>query len=661
MSGLDRIEWMWKAAAEIGLRKSSQYALYRFGLAIGHYRRSLRANVRSAPQPGQFKPIFQPTDRGVLTATFSKHPESMDDVPRISAGQYRPYGGAWTPIDLSVPNPDLDWTEWHFPEELQANDIKDIWEPARLGWLVTLARSIRVIGDERISDVFWKYVEDFVRINPPYYGPNWISAQEAAIRIIHLCFSGGEFWPSVRSTLERKELLAATIAQHAMRIPITMVYARAQGNNHLLSEAAGLYTAGCCLPDHPRAKEWREQGWREFEAGILDQIIEDGTYSQHSVCYHRMMLTLALWMNAIHGENHFSDPVIAKLQAASRWLERMTSGLDGCTPNLGSNDGTLILPLGDDRFERINGVAQTAMMVFCNKIPEHPGEFTAWMGLPLAGNARIFNKPVIKSEYRIDSDSSVGFLRTAEYTSRPAQADQLHFDLWWQGQNILRDAGTYRYNAPSPWENGLAGTDVHNTVSMDGRDQMTRAGKFLWEDWAQARVVRDDLAGDTFPRRISAAQDGYRKLGVLHTRIVELHGPDEWLISDRLDPVGKQVGEHSFRLQWLLPDAEPFINGVGGDGWYWQMQDNILTISSKLGIVHIEVKTAPGDIKPGMHIYRMGELLAGTEAARPTWGWYSPTYGVKEPAISLAVTLTARPPAVFVTSIHLQKTVIPVV
>ena len=81
---------------------------------------------------------------------------------------------------------------------------------------------------------------------------------------------------------------------------------------------------------------------------------------------------------------------------------------------------------------------------------------------------------------------SWAYLRTAQFTSRPSHADQLHLDLWWRGLNIARDAGTYLYNAPAPWDNSLTTTLVHNTVTINGRDQMTRAGRFLYLDWVNA-------------------------------------------------------------------------------------------------------------------------------------------------------------------------------
>src|SRR4029077_5948128 len=107
----------------------------------------------------------------------------------------------------------------------------------------------------------------------------------------------------------------------------------------------------------------------------------------------------------------------------------------------------------------------------------------------------------------------------------------------------------------------LAGTAVHNTVMVDRHDQMRRAGRFLWVDWAQA-------SGRSFSTPFSASpstnladspncfegeHDGYRRLGVTHRRTVQCVSEAAWVIVD--DLLG--AGEHELRLHWLLP-ALPF-------------------------------------------------------------------------------------------------------
>lgn len=639
---------------ELGIDQISQYALYQFGMKTGHYRRTLQAIATSQIHSGKFEPIFKPARADMLDKLLQD--TDFSEAQLILAGQYRPYGGEIQTFDFSIPSSDIDWTLWHFPLQEKDSDIKDIWEPARFVWAVTLARAYRSTGDNRYAEKFWEYFTIFNRLNPPYRGPNWMSAQEAALRLIHMCICAGEIWTAPSSTPDRKQALAESMALHAERIPVTLVYARAQGNNHLLSEAAGLFTAGQCLPDHPHASRWCELGWSEFESGIMAQVAEDGTYAQHSACYHRLMLTLALWMNVIRGNRSLSAQVLERLWEATNWLDELTRGLNGQAPNLGSNDGSLIIPLSNSEVTGYLDVVTASKTAFCGEQFDPTHEYSAWLARSETTDSIAPHRYPIHSFQRLDGEHTVGFLCTAKFTSRPSHADLLHFDLWWHGYNILRDAGTYRYNAPEPWGNQLAGSDVHNLVTVDGQDQMTRAGKFLWQDWAQVQIIKADQAGEEYPHRISARMDGYRKLDLSYERTVELLDHDRWLISDHLDTSGSRKQKHTFRLHWLLPDVQPLPFGedirTHNSDWVCQMDQNQFTLRSPLGLVSIKVKTSPIQAAPEFCLYRKGEIVYGNQSTRPTWGWYSPTYGVKEPALALAVYLTAEAPVTFVTSIQ---------
>ena len=72
-------------------------------------------------------------------------------------------------------------------------DVKWVWEAGRFGWAFTLGRAYRLCADERYPQAFWDYTEAFWQANPPYRGPHWLSAQEAALRLMALVFAGQVF------------------------------------------------------------------------------------------------------------------------------------------------------------------------------------------------------------------------------------------------------------------------------------------------------------------------------------------------------------------------------------------------------------------------------------------------------------------------------------
>ncbi len=78
----------------------------------------------------------------------------------------------------------------------------------------------------------------------------------SGIRLIGLTYAAQVFASAEITVPKQITALGKVIAVHARRILPTLVYARAQNNNHLLSEAAGLITAGLVLPHHPQANRW---------------------------------------------------------------------------------------------------------------------------------------------------------------------------------------------------------------------------------------------------------------------------------------------------------------------------------------------------------------------------------------------------------------------
>ena len=220
--------------------------------------------------------------------------------------------------------------------------------------------------------------------------------------------------------------------------------------------------------------------------------------------------------------------------------------------------------------------------------------------------------------YTLRSSSGSAFIRCGRFRHRPGQADLLHADIWWRGQNVALDAGTYSYNAPAPWDNVLAGTTYHNTVTVDGLDQMERAGRFLWLPWAcgqvraQARSARGHLA------YWEGEHDGYRRLPspASHRRAIIQLGGEHWLVLDAV----RSVATHRYRLHWLAPDV---LNR-------WDAMIGRLVLSTQQGDYCIQVAAAPGG--------HNSLVRADPESPR---GWQAPYYGTRVPAWSLALAVEA--------------------
>jgi len=554
----------------------------------------------------------------------------MEEIEEITSSQVRLFGASPTLLELSPQAPLLDWAAYETGKAgWGVEDPKFIWEPARFGWALRLARAYHSTKDHQLAQFFWQKFEEFSKANPTLQGPNWASAQEVALRLIAFCLAANVFSDSPHTTHRRLHAIYQSIAVHAARIPPTLSYARAQGNNHLLSEASGLYTAGVFLPNHPMATFWRKLGWQTFHQALHQQISPDGIYAQHSLNYQRLMLDLSLWVICLSrwvGEV-FPSASLTRLQAATRWLYSMVDPDTGLAPNLGSNDGAILLPLSTCSQVDFRPTLQASSLSFlgANSLPAGPwDELSNWLGL--AANPQAIQPEQSSAINCLRNSNSRAYLRAVNFTSRPNHADQLHVDLWFQGQPVTLDAGTFRYSAPIPWNNSLAGTLCHNTLSVDGLDQMRRVGKFLWLDWAKTWLLpAPDL------NTLVAETDAYRSFNISHRRTVKMESGLHWLIKDEVLPLCPSNSLHTFCLHWLLPDVS------------WRLEENTLLFSFPQAQVKLSFSTTHTH-QSNIQLIRCAQLLAGKGDFPSFLGWYSPTYNLKVPALSVRFILQASAP-----------------
>ena len=510
-------------------------------------------------------------------------------------------------------------------------DIKFVWEASRFNCIYALVRAYAHSPDERFAEAFWSMIEDWVAKNPPGRGPNWKDGQEISLRILAWCFGFYGFKDSPASTPGRMALFTSVIAAFAERIFQNVDYAISTRSNHTISEAFGLWVTGCLFPELRGSEKYLSFGQKLLEREAAAQFFSDGTYSMYSLNYQRFVLQIYIQALRLGESNHvhFSDATRHAVSSSIDFLNQLIEPSTGQMPVFGSNDGALVSPLTGCDFSDYRPLLQAGYYLTHKRRLFENGpwdEALFWLFGARSLQSDIEKTPQTTQAfdkggvYILRNRQSQAFIRCVDFRARPSHADQLHIDLWWRGRNIACDAGTYLYNAPGIWRNGLARTPVHNTVAVDGQDQMTRLSRFTWIDWAQGRPLATTshgmlLSGSAPVSGWRGTHDGYLRLTdpVHHIRSVVMLEDDRWLIIDRLN--AKQT--HHYRLHWLLNDF-PSEERPG--------QDSVILLVDS---VKMQIRTGLLDGDAAFSVVR-----ADPDSLR---GWRSLYYAEKRPAISLAL------------------------
>lgn len=496
-----------RAYARLGLSNVARVAAYRLAL-LGGWHPVQRLDSHSPLAPffrAHQNSIAHPNDKicDKSLIWFGWHEEPMPEEP--PNWFLNPFSEA------QQPNRYLDW--WRI-SDFNSGDIKGAWELSRFDWVIGWAQSA-ASGDQDALNRLNLWLDDWVQTNAPYKGLNWKCGQEASIRAMHLVTAA---WILEQDGDPERGLLDM-LRLHLQRIAPTMSYAIGQQNNHGTSEAAALFIGGSFLSDHDsRAKGWETKGRRWLEDRAAKLIEADGSFSQYSVNYHRLMLDTFSLAEAWRRHRKlppFSKRLNSRLAAATKWLWTITDAKSGDAPNIGANDGARLIPLSNTDYRDFRPAVQLASAIFLEANAFEAGPWTAplrWLRIS-ESNKRIFQRSETFDDggyHVLRTDDAMAVMTYPRYRFRPSQADALHVDLWKNGVNLLRDAGTFSYNDErSEW---FAGTSAHNTIEFDDRNQMPRLSRFLFGDWLKANSV--EPVRET--NEVVSAAAGYRDYRKAH-------------------------------------------------------------------------------------------------------------------------------------------------
>ncbi len=471
----------------------------------------------------------------------------------------------------------------------EAGDIKYVWEKSRFSWAYKFLRFDIKTGEDHAEFVLSE-IESFIDANPINQGPNYKCSQEISLRLLNWTYVLFYYRDSRSLNPELFQKIINSIYWQLHHVYNNIDFSRISvRNNHAITETLMLFLSGILYPFIPETKHWSKKGKQWFEEEVAYQVYDDGSFLQFSHNYHRVVIQLLTWGIKLAELNdiQLSKVVYKRAKASVLFLFNHQDETTGWLPNYGMNDGALFFPLGNSHYRNYSPQLQGLAHVLGFELYSKVYDDTHWFSLENTRKQQVNYSKLLRYEdggfYGFKDQESLTTVRCGTYRDRPAQADALHLDIWYKGENILFDPGTFKYNTEEEYLKFYHGTNGHNTLTIGEHSQMLKGGRFIWYYWTKAfnqRVVEKE---DCF--EFEGSFFGFKELGdeIIHKRtIIKYKNSLTWKITDETNYKGR------------LPIRQ-----------HWNIK--------KGSKVRLEAKDSTGDLTV--------EKVAG---------WYSDQYGAKE-------------------------------
>lgn len=355
--------------------------------------------------------------------------------------------------------------------------------------------------------------------------------------------------------------------------------------NHLITNGAALLFAGS-LFDGKAPERWQRKGLDILRGQLRAQFLEDGGHEERSPMYHALMLEeyLDCLELARHlGAAWFDEADRALLERAVRFFVA-TLHPDGEIALL--NDAALgIAP--DPALLLVRAADLLGLPPDARVPPEGATVLaeTGWYVWRGGENFLLFDA------------GNVG----PDHNPAHAHGDTLGFELSVGPQRVIVDAGTYGYGGDA-WQAYCVSTRAHNTVLIDGEEQIEKWGPRYFRAGRRPHVDEAGMYEIGGPQAFFGSHDGYMHLPgrPRHTRHVIRLAKGVWVINDEIAGAGTHSVESFLHFH---PEVA------------LQRDTNGLTARWNGG--HLLLRS-----------FGLGTLDSVTPGKNPLQGWYCPAFGV---------------------------------
>ena len=483
-----------------------------------------------------------------------------------------------------------------------------------------LAAAYDFTGDETYASKWVELVSSWIRQVPD----GFIDSQVTGRRLQQWLLAYHYFVPGRRSTSMTPPFLVEFVRSINSQTLYLREHLTLEGN-HRTIELYSIFLVAVVFPELREAMSLLEFAKQELLKNMEQDLLGDGVHRELSTDYHHTVLKNYLRVRTLAVLNRVTlppryDELLHKALEFSIFVHKP----DGLIPAINDGDNNSYLPFlkkasAEDTNEHLLYVVSKGTE---GSPPRERSKGFADSGYYVLRGSWT-NAPYEDGLYLLFDCGPLGFGSHGHY-------DLLNFEAAAYGHSLIVDPGRYTYSEDSKdgvnWRRVFKGTAYHNTVVVDGKDQIPyRIGAPI-SPKPQA-TLRTFATADGFD--FIHAQAVSHEYPVVHERMLFFVVPEYWILTDRMHG----EGSHTYDLHFhLAPRALGRTILRTGEKSTWVTSPNLLIAQP-----------------------RSSDIQAAIEE-----GFVSPEYGVRQEAPIVKFTQKADETAFFHTVIYPYRSEQPV-
>jgi hypothetical protein len=504
------------------------------------------------------------------------------------------------------------------------DDPEFIFAFNRMRFWVTLGQAYVLTGNETYAKAFVSQAESWihtVKRDDPASANAWRTI-EAGIRMENWMKAIRYFQGSPALTDDFLDLFSQSMRVH-MRFIMGVWNSFNMLSNWGVLANHGLFMASTLLPQDEETTKATAEAIRRLWEELSMQVYDDGVQWEQSAMYHNEVLhdyLDVLWVAKKLGvplPQAFTNRVHKMAQAAAAWQKP---------------DGTEPLSGDSDRIDQ-RDLMEKAAVIFSDPALRAKGEahlcFDAFWEVGLAGERSYQKLPKAHTDPLLLALSDAGqvyYQKNGTYLRFKAgtlgaghgHADQLHLDLFAQGEDILVDAGRYTY-VPKPDRYVFKDDAAHNLVTVDGKNSYVCQDSWSYSKMSKAYGLKwNEKNGLCL---FQAGHLGYYQDGVFISRSVIVLSPTRFVIVDRLygdKPHTMEAHFHFHPRGTVETNPNRFhYTGKKANVWFSAINAEQLTLSDSRYSERYNEEQPNKAVTAMRHIGRFGSIITVVAIGTP--------------------------------------------